>query len=63
MPDEESLGVVWFRNNWIELRRFNFQWVAADGNGFIAAATELEEVMGEVIRRERYNSAVYAFDD
>lgn len=63
MPTDVPPGARWLREHWLELRKINFQWVAARKGELIAHHPELDEVMSEVIRRELTEDAVYAFVD
>jgi|NOAtaT_7_FD_contig_41_5270885_length_486_multi_2_in_0_out_0_2 hypothetical protein len=63
MSIEQFPGARWLQNNWSELRVFNFQWIAASGDGIISHNPELEIVINEVIVRELTTQSVYAFVD
>lgn len=63
MSIEQFPGARWLQRNWNELQQFNFEWVAANGEGLIAHDSELEIVMNEVIEENLVNHVVYAFVD
>ena len=56
-------GSVWLAEHWEELRKFNFLWVAATGDGVVAVDARLESVMSEVGRQGFTCQAVYALVD
>jgi hypothetical protein len=63
MPIDQPPGAAWLSRYWEELRSYNFQWVAATGEELIAAHSELDIVINEVIERELANQVVYALVD
>lgn len=56
-------GAVWLSEHWLELRAYNFEWVASAGEGVIASSPALEDVIAQVIEQQLADRAVYAFVD
>jgi hypothetical protein len=63
MAVERSPGSQWLANYWDEMRKFNFEWVAATGDGPIAHDPLLENVIEQVAMRGLEREAVYALID
>lgn len=53
-------GARWLAEHWAELRRYNFRWVAADGDGLIHHAVDLAALIERVAQEQRDSEAVYA---
>ncbi|HEU0021280.1 MAG TPA: hypothetical protein VFR55_06360, partial [Dehalococcoidia bacterium] len=67
MAMDHQPAAIWFRENWEELRQYNFQWVAATDNGLIMSQDgtplvreDLGELMSEVAQTGLGDGAVYA---
>jgi hypothetical protein len=63
MAQPRSPGSAWLAAHWDELRIFNFQWVAADGDGLFANDPLLETVIEKAWYSGRYDTAAFALVD
>ena len=55
-------GADWIARNWNdELLPYNFEWVAATGDGLLASSHDLDEVFAEVANDDRREEIVFAF--